>query len=353
MQSEEERPRDLINDAMGGSILERPSDPLQKEYLIIPEWLKEDFEDIKLEYDCRAELKKENLKNANRLLFTGPPGTGKTIMSRYLADELGMEFYQVRSDRMVHSLYGYEERVMGKLWDELQGVTPDDERQIKEWKEEIKTITNSYHNSPSCRHCGSASSACACTIGERLNFLRMKCDEINLKNNPKVVLMDEIEMFALSRGKGDTFKDKALTILLERLEAFRGDSIFIGATNMGDKIDPAMWRRFDKVVEFKMPDATQRDLAIQARLKKRVKKEEREDAVTLSHGLSFSELRMAMDKALKRSIVKEEEDLLGKTLRMCVETEVSSMRLRKKGHLHQAPTSGFRKQYQPMLEAAV
>src|SRR5258705_4014261 len=107
---------DLMNDAMSASILEKPTDKLLKDYLIVPEWFQSHMEDVKLEYDKRDLLKKKDLKNASRLLFVGPPGTGKTIMSRYLADELKMPFYAVRSDRMVHSLYGYEERIMGKLW---------------------------------------------------------------------------------------------------------------------------------------------------------------------------------------------------------------------------------------------
>lgn len=343
---ESTQPRDLIKDAMGGSILERPLDPLYEEYLIIPTWFADDLADIKEEYDARDRLKKEHLKNANRLLFTGPPGTGKTVMARHLATQLKMEFFQVRSDRMVHSLYGYEERVMGKLWDELQGLTPDDEKQIEAHKDEMKQIKSQWHSTPNCKACNEAPAKCCCSVGERLNALKTMIRALESKNDPKVVLMDEIEMFALHRGKGDTFKDKALTILLERLEQFRGDSIFVGATNMGDALDPAIWRRFDKVVEFKLPNADQRRAAIDARFAgKKLSDDEKQTAVDLSHNLSFSELRMAMDKALKRAIVKEEKKQLGMLLRVCVETEAQAMKVRGKGHLHQPPPSGFRKSF--------
>ena len=51
-------------------------------------------------------------------LFSGPPGTGKTMICSLLAKELGMELYRIDLSQVVNKYIGETEKNLGKVFDE-------------------------------------------------------------------------------------------------------------------------------------------------------------------------------------------------------------------------------------------
>ena len=55
------------------------------------------------------------------VLFTGPPGTGKTMVATIIARELGMEIYKVDLSRVVNKYIGETEKNLSRIFDEARG----------------------------------------------------------------------------------------------------------------------------------------------------------------------------------------------------------------------------------------
>lgn len=134
-------------------------------------------------------------------LLYGPPGTGKTTLAHHLAARIGVPLVAVQSERLVDSYLGATGKNVASLF---QLLAPIDR----------------------------------------------KC----------VVLLDEFDALATKRGSGrggaDRERDASLTVLLQKIEAFRG--IGLAATNTKDVLDPAMWRRFGLQISVELPGEDQR-----------------------------------------------------------------------------------------------
>ncbi|WP_255302175.1 AAA family ATPase [Pseudomonas syringae] len=70
------------------------------------------------------------------------------------------------------------------------------------------------------------------------------------KQTPSVLFLDEIDAIS------DIGELKRLvTVILQEVDDWPSSSLLLAATNHPELIDPALWRRFDLVIEFKTPDA--------------------------------------------------------------------------------------------------
>lgn len=134
-------------------------------------------------------------------LFSGPPGTGKTMTATLIAQELGLDLYQVDLSRIVDKYVGETEKNLARLFDEASRV-------------------------------------------------------------PVVLLFDEADSLFATRTKVESSNDRyanlEVNFLLQRMEVHDGISIL--TTNLGTGIDQAFKRRLRFRVHFDLPEADEREV---------------------------------------------------------------------------------------------
>lgn len=142
-----------------------------------------------------ARLAAAGLSPTRSAIFVGQPGVGKTLSARWLASRLGQPLYVLDLTTVMSSLLG-------------------------------KTGSN---------------------LRAALDFA---------KRNRSVLLLDEIDAVAKRRGdESDVGEIKRLvTVMLQEVENWPRDGLLLAATNHPELIDPALWRRFDQIVQFGLPD---------------------------------------------------------------------------------------------------
>ncbi len=129
-----------------------------------------------------------------KALFSGGPGTGKTMAAEVIAGSLGLDLFRVDLSSVISRWVGETEKNLREIFDAAEGGTA-------------------------------------------------------------VVLFDEADALFGSRGEvkqaQDRFANQEVSFLLQRLEVFEGCAIL--TTNLQENIDEAFLRRFGAVVEFPMP----------------------------------------------------------------------------------------------------
>ena len=153
-----------------------------------------------------------NLKMIKGILFFGPPGTGKTMMMRALANEIHAGFFYVKASTLMSAYSGESE----------------------------KLVTNIF--------------------------------AVAKKHTPCVLFMDEIDYIAYNREEQtDDVHKHALTQLLSEMDGFEklDNVVIVGATNVPNVLDQAILRpgRFDKIVYMQLPDANARKIIFSIYLK--------------------------------------------------------------------------------------
>lgn len=187
---------------------------------------------------------------SSRVLLIGPPGSGKTMTASALAGELRLPLFTIRLDS-----------VMSRF------------------------------------------------MGETAAKLRLIFDQVGSVR--AVYLFDEFDAVGGRRGAENDVGEmrRVLNSFLLFLEEENAtDSLIIGATNHPELLDRALFRRFDAVIEYALPD----DEAVMAVLIHRLgsmapRKPDWSDALTAARGLSQAEIARAADEAVKLAILDEQE----------------------------------------------
>lgn len=161
---------------------------------ILDDELRVKLEQVAAERDHLEALETQGLGPTRSLLFVGPPGVGKTMSARWLAHLL---------DRPLITL-------------------------------DLATVMSSY-------------------LGKTGSNIRAVLDYA--KSVESVLLLDEFDSIAKRRDdEGDVGELKRLvTVLLQEVDDWPATSLLVAATNHGELLDPAVWRRFDDVLEFQLP----------------------------------------------------------------------------------------------------
>ena len=151
-----------------------------------------------IERERSDTLLNEGLLPTRSILMEGPPGVGKTLMAQYLAEKM-----------------------------QLPLLTLD-----------LATVMSSY--------LGKTGS----NIRSVLNYA---------KSFPCILFFDEFDAIAKKRDDDSDVGElkRLVTVLLQAIDEWPTTSLLIAATNHAELLDRAIWRRFDKVITFELPNENQ------------------------------------------------------------------------------------------------
>jgi SpoVK/Ycf46/Vps4 family AAA+-type ATPase len=90
-------------------------------------------------------------------------------------------------------------------------------------------------------------------LGRTGNNIRVVLDYA--KQSPSVLLLDEFDAIAKRRDDVTEIGElkRLVTVLLQEIDEWPSEGLLIAATNHPELLDPAVWRRFDHVLEFPLP----------------------------------------------------------------------------------------------------
>ncbi len=202
------------------------------------------FAGILREFRQADRLRSHGLTVRSKLLFCGPPGTGKTMCAGVFAGELGLPLFHVRLDALVSSYLG-------------------------------ETATN---------------------IRKTFEFARRQ---------PCVLFFDEFDALARSREERSETGElrRVVNSLLQFIERIEPGGFLIAATNLAVHLDAAIWRRFDEVVWFDLPDHKMTAAYLRHAFRNVTLRFDPDRNIARLEGSSYAELARITEGAIKLSIL--------------------------------------------------
>lgn len=215
--------------------------------LVVSKDLKDKLDRVIKEYLKSDTLKKYGLANRRKLLLYGVPGTGKTMTAGVLAKELNLPFFVVRMEKVVTKFMGETGQKLGNIFDYINEV-------------------------------------------------------------PGVYLFDEFDAIGSQRGMDNEVGEqrRILNSFLQLLERDDSDSFIIAATNNIECIDKAMFRRFDDVIEYTLPDKEQR-LCLLHEYLYTAKDLDFAMAEPMFEGMSHAEIKLVCSDIFKESLLNDKK----------------------------------------------
>lgn len=184
------------------------------------------------------------LQPTKTVLFTGPPGVGKTLAARWLAREIGRPLLILDLAAVMSSYLG---RTGGNL------------RHVLDYAKSIECV----------------------------------------------LLLDELDAIAKRRDDNSEIGElkRLVTVLIQEIDDWPSSGFLVAATNHPELLDPAIWRRFELVLDFPLPNSDTLSEFIQRSLNGRLQNLETWSKV-LSRSLigrSFSDVEKELIAARRSS----------------------------------------------------
>lgn len=240
------------NKDSGLALLEARPAIREQNAIVLADTTQSAFDEIVQEHNRADVLRSFGLQPAQKLLFFGPPGCGKTLAAEVLANALSLPLVLVRLDSLISSF-----------------------------------------------------------LGETAGNLRKVFDYI--EKNPVVALFDEFD--ALTKDRGDSADHgelkRSVNAVLQMLDGYRGQSILIATTNYDSLLDPAVWRRFDETIHFDLPNTEQVKRLLSLKLSGVRREFEPTDTklATLFKGMSHADIERVIRRAIKEMVLQGREFL--------------------------------------------
>ena len=250
------RPRGELAELLGVSF---PKNRLGE--MVLDEHLEYQLKRVIREQRQAERLLSHGLAPRRKLLLVGPPGTGKTLTAAVLAGELGLPLFQVRLDGLITKY-----------------------------------------------------------MGETAAKLRQVFDATDRTRG--VYFFDEFDAIGSQRGLANDVGEvrRILNSFLQMIEQDESHSLIVAATNHPEILDQALFRRFDDILHYGLPD----EARIAALLKARVGRQARKGIswkrlAEKAKGLSYAEIVRACDEALKEAVIEQKEHLSEPDIRHAIE----------------------------------
>lgn len=156
---------------------------------------------VMLEHRQRDRLLQHGFSPVRKLLLVGPPGTGKTMTASALAGELGLPLFTIQLDGLITKFMGETAAKLRLVFEAVQQIRG-------------------------------------------------------------VYFFDEFDALGAERSSANEVGEirRVLNSFLQFLEQDSSESLILGATNHVALLDRALFRRFDAVLEYRLPT---REIAIQ------------------------------------------------------------------------------------------
>jgi SpoVK/Ycf46/Vps4 family AAA+-type ATPase len=218
-----------------------------------------------LEQRQKDKLEQFGLQPRRKLLFTGSPGTGKTMSAAVLATELKLPLYTILLDGLITRY-----------------------------------------------------------MGETAAKLRLIFDHI--QQTRAVYLFDEFDAIGAQRGATNDVGEirRVLNSFLLFVEQDRSDSVIVAATNHPELLDRALHRRFDDIIRFDRPDAVRISRLIENRLAAfHLSSLAIDSLARQAEGLSCAEVVLACDDAAKEAVLHHDSNLTNDLLRKAIDDRQS------------------------------
>lgn len=216
--------------------------------MVLDTAVQEQLQRIMKEQRLLARIREHGLSPRRKLLLVGPPGTGKTMTASVLAGELGIPLFLVRLDALITKFMGETAAKLRQVFDAIADVRG-------------------------------------------------------------VYFFDEFDAIGSQRGLANDVGEirRILNSFLQMIEHDQSNSLILAATNHPEILDYALLRRFDDVIEYHLPTPSQAAELVRTGLGRFAPKPFPVKAITTkANGLSYAEIRRAVDEAIKEAIMHEE-----------------------------------------------
>jgi len=164
---------------------------------IEPVWapaIKRELDSVIKEHIHRSELEAAGVQPTRSLLFVGSPGVGKTLAARWLAREMRLPLLTL----------------------------------------DLAAVMSSF-------------------LGRTGNNIRTVIEFA--QQSPSILLLDEFDAIAKRRDDVAEIGElkRLVTVLLQSIDEWPNEGLLIAASNHPNLLDPAVWRRFDRTIQFPLP----------------------------------------------------------------------------------------------------
>jgi len=201
----------------------------------------------------RDFLRRHRIYEVGKLLFVGPPGTGKTSLALALSRTMHMPVLEVRLSMITSQFLGETSKNIDRIFD------------------------------------------------------------LAKKLSPSILFIDEFDFVAKSRVADDhgAMKRAVNSLLknIDKMNLIRNGVVLIGATNHPQLLDEAAWRRFDEVVEFSLPDEEMRKNILKKVTGSLHGEIDYQRLAARTEGFSGSDLRMMVKEAILSALMAERETI--------------------------------------------
>ncbi len=214
------------------------------------------------------------------VLLVGPPGTGKTYLSKSVSGEAGVPFFSISGSDFVEMFVGVGASRVRDLFDQAK------------------------------------------------------------KNAPCIIFIDEIDAVGRRRGAGlgggNDEREQTLNQLLVEMDGFSGNEgiIIIAATNRPDILDPALLRpgRFDRQVHVGLPDVKAREEILKIHVRKKPLADDVDLGIVAKRtpGFTPADLENAMNEAALLTARKNETVITMETIEEAITKVIAGPEKRSK-----------------------